>query len=236
MLQTSIQTPIQARLFALKDDEYANFQAKLIPNIPREAIIGVRTPQLRALAKELLKEDSLSSPSPCEAFLASLPHRYFDENQLHAFLLESIHDYTSCLQRVEEFLPYVDNWATCDQLSPKVFRKHKTDILAHIESWISSTRVYTCRFGMEMLMTHFLDDSFFPESLDLVAAVESDEYYVNMMVAWYFATALAKQWDSAIGYIESRRLSPWCHAKTIQKACESYRLSAEQKVYLRSLK
>lgn len=232
MLQTSIQTSIQDKLFALKDDRYGDFQAKLMPTVTREAIIGVRTPQLRLLAKELWKYNS----ALCEAFLTTLPHRYFDENQLHAFLLENVCDYQACLQRVEVFLPYVDNWATCDQLSPKVFKKHKADVLEHIESWISSKHVYTCRFGMEMLMTHFLDDSFFPESLDMVAEVKSDEYYVNMMVAWFFATALAKQWNPTIGFIEHHRLSPWCHAKAIQKACESYRISAEQKKYLRSLK
>ncbi len=226
------QLAIQKRLFALKDAEYATFQAKLMPTVAREAIIGVRTPQLRALAKELWRNE----PALCETFLATLPHRYFDENQLHAFLLENVRDYQACLRYVGAFLPYVDNWATCDQLSPKVFKKHKTDVLEHIRSWISSRHTYTCRFGIEMLMTHFLDESFFPESLDIVAAVRSDEYYVNMMLAWFFATALAKQWDSTIGYIERRRLSPWCHAKAIQKACESYRISAEKKEYLRSLK
>ena len=228
----SCQLAIQKRLFALKDAEYATFQAKLMPSVAREAIIGVRTPQLRALAKELWKNE----PALCEAFLSALPHRYFDENQLHAFLLENMRDFDLCIRYVEAFLPYVDNWATCDQLSPKVFKKHKTDVLEYIRSWISSSQTYTCRFGMEMLMTHFLDDAFFPESLDMVAAVKSDEYYVNMMVAWFFATALAKQWDSAIVYIERRSLGPWCHAKAIQKACESYRISAERKEYLRGLR
>jgi len=193
-------------------------------------MIGVRTPALRLLAKEYAKRADISD------FLTDLPHTYFDENQLHAFILSEIKDFALALNEVERFLPYVDNWATSDQMSPRVFKKHRSELLPAIESWLSSDHVYTVRFAVGMLMAHFLDEDFAPVYLEKVAAVTSDEYYVKMMVAWYFATALAKQYERAIPYIEEKRLSPWTHNKAIQKALESYRVTPDRKEYLRGLK
>ena len=223
-------TETQQRLFALRDEGYRDFNAALIPSVDKGRTIGVRTPALRALAKELRGTEAAAR------FLSELPHQYFDENQLHAFLLEGIKDYDACLRQVERFLPYVDNWATCDQLSPKVFKKHKGELLERIRSWLASGETYTLRFGMGMLMAHYLDEDFDPEYLGLVAAVRSEEYYIRMMQAWYFATALAKQYEAALPYIEERRLETWTHNKAIQKALESRRVSDERKAYLRSLK
>ena len=223
-------TPIQQELFALQDTAYRDFQSKLIPNIDPESAIGVRTPALRALAKRLA-----GSPE-AEAFLRELPHAYFDENQLHAFLLCEEKSFETCLAQVERFLPYVDNWATCDQLSPKVFRKEAEKLLPSIRAWIRSEETYTIRFGLGMLMQHFLDERFDPAYPELAAAVRSDEYYVNMMIAWYFATALAKQYDAVIPYIEQNRLGVWTHNKAIQKCVESRRISPEQKAYLKTLR
>jgi 3-methyladenine DNA glycosylase AlkD len=169
-------------------------------------------------------------------FLNELPHAFFDENQLHAFIISGMKDYEGCLKEVERFLTYVDNWATCDQLSPKVFRKYKNELLEPIHRWIESGRTYTIRFGVGMLMEHFLDEEFDPEYPEMVAGIRSDEYYVNMMIAWYFATALAKQYEAVLPYIEEHRLDTWTHNKTIQKAIESYRISPERKEYLRSMK
>lgn len=221
---------MQERLFALQDREYALFQSKLTPTIPQEMFIGVRVPEVRKLAKVVAKEPE------CDTFLQSLPHTYYDENMLHAVLLSEMKDYEACVQAVERFLPYVDNWAVCDILSPKVFRKHKTELLEKIRSWSASSMPYTCRFGMEMLMSYYLDTDFRPELLEIPASVHSEEYYVRMMAAWFFATALAKQWDAAIPYLEQNRLETWVHNKTIQKARESYRISPEQKEYLKTLK
>ncbi len=217
-------------LFTLQDKKYAAFQAKLIPNIDPGSVIGVRTPELRALAKRLYRETDTSE------FLNTLPHRYFDENQLHAFLLSEEKAFEKCIGGVEKFLPYIDNWATCDQLSPKVFRKHKEELLVHIRNWIVSDKTYTIRFGIGMLMQHYLDESFDPEYPSLTASVRSEEYYVNMMIAWYFATALAKQYDAVLPYIEEQKLEKWTHNKAIQKCVESRRISAEQKEYLKSLR
>lgn len=214
-------------LFSAQDPAYWDFQARLIPNIPKETIIGVRTPELRRIAKEMPETDT---------FLRQLPHRYFEENQVHAFLLERCRDYEKTVSLVEEFLPYVDNWATCDQLSPKVFRKHREVLLNRIPEWLRSEHPYTVRFGIGMLMSHYLDEAFSPEYLSWVASVRREEYYVRMMVAWYFATALAKQFDDSIPYLTQHRLDPWVHNKTIQKAIESYRILNEQKAYLRTLK
>lgn len=232
---------IRAELYRLQDKEYGEFQKKLIPTVAPENIIGVRTPELRKLAKGLAKELAAEDKAPAAAegireFLDDLPHKYFDENQLHAFILSEMKDYEKCMSRVEVFLPYVDNWATCDQMSPKVFRKHRQELIEKIREWIGSERVYTVRFGLGMLMEHFLDGDFAPEYLELAASVRSEEYYVNMMTAWYFATALAKQWDTTIPYIEGYRLDAWTHNKSIQKARESYRITPEQKEYLRGLK
>lgn len=223
-------TEIEKRLFELQDEKYRDFQVKLIPTVDPAAVIGVRTPELRKLAKELLKRDDT------DAFLDVLPHDYFDENQLHAFMLSGMKDYGRCMAGVCEFLPFIDNWATCDQLSPKVFSKNKDDLLVHIKEWLQSEETYTIRFAVGMLMEHFLGDEYEAVYPEMVAAIRSDEYYVNMMRAWYFATALAKQYDSAIGFIENKKLDKWTHNKAIQKSVESYRITPEQKAYLRSLK
>ena len=231
---------ISDRLFALQDKKYADFQAKLIPGIERDRVIGVRTPVLRALAKELVKEDaerSKAGESPLvNAFLAELPHAYFDEDQLHAFIISLEKDHEKCMEKVEAFLPYVNNWATCDQLSPKVFKKHKNELLPRIDKWMASGHTYKIRFAIGMLMEHFLDEDFDTAYPDRVAAVRSDEYYINMMIAWYFATALAKQYEAVLPYIEGKRLDRWTHNKAIQKAVESYRITPEQKEYLKSLR
>ena len=221
---------IRDRLFSLQDAKYRELQIKILPNLEPESIIGVRTPKLRQMAKELAVREETG------AFLKDLPHRYFDENQLHAFILSGMKDYTACMEALERFLPYVDNWATCDQMSPKVFRKHRMELLGSIRKWIASDQAYTIRFGIGMLMEHYLDGDFDPAYPEMAAGVRSGEYYVNMMTAWYFATALAKQYDAVIPYIENRRLDPWTHNKAIQKAIESYRITPEQKEYLKTLK
>ena len=221
---------IQKKLFELQDIGYAEFQSKLTPTIPRETFIGVRVPEVRKLAK------SYSKDKECQEFLKKLPHQYYDENMLHGLLLSEMKDYDACISAVDIFLPYVDNWAVCDIMSPKVFKKHKEKLLEKIKIWAASNQVYTCRFGLEMLMTHFLDEDYKPEYLEIAAGVHSEEYYVNMMIAWFFATALAKQWDTTIPYITENRLSEWVHNKTIQKARESYRITDEQKKFLKELK
>ena len=223
-------TEIQKRLFELQDEKYRDFQVKLLPTTDSATVIGVRTPELRKLAKELSKKDDI------DGFLTALPHDYFDENQLHAFILSGMKDYAECMTKVCRFLPFIDNWATCDQLSPKVFGKNRDNLLVHINEWLQSAEIYTVRFAAGMLMQYFLDDDFDISYPQMVADIESDEYYVNMMRAWYFATALAKQYDSVIPFIEKKRLDKWTHNKTIQKSVESYRITPEQKEYLRSLK
>ncbi len=223
-------TEIQERLFELQDKKYRDFQVKLIPSVDPATVIGVRTPELRKLAKELAKRDDI------DMFLAALPHDYFDENQLHAFILSGMKDYAGCMAGVCAFLPYVDNWATCDQMSPKAFSKNKDDLLVHIKDWLQSDKTYTIRFAAGMLMEHFLGDDFDAAYPELVAGISSDEYYVNMMRAWYFATALAKQYDSIIPFIERKKLDSWTHNKAIQKSVESYRITPEQKAYLKTLK
>ena len=217
-------------LNSLSDSKYRDFQINLIPGKTSDQMIGVRTPDLRSYAKELSKRDDVSD------FLNNLPHKYFDENQLHAFIISLLKDYDKCMDEVEHFLPYVDNWATCDQMSPKIFKKNKEKLLEKIRDWIASDKTYTIRFGIKMLMEHFLDDYFDLQYPDMVASVRSEEYYVNMMIAWYFATALAKQYDSILPYIEEKRLDTWTHNKAIQKSIESYRITDDQKSYLRSLK
>ena len=225
-----ITEEIRQSLFELQDIKYRDFQAKLIPGKDTEMMIGVRTPELRKLAKQMLKREDIRE------FLRDLPHRYFDEDQLHAFIVSGIKEYGKCMEELMRFLPFVDNWATCDQMSPGVFKKHRPELLAEIREWLGSEHTYTVRFGIGMLMQHFLDEDFDPAYPELVAGVHSEEYYVNMMIAWYFATALAKQYDAVLPFIEGRRLDPWTHNKTIRKAVESYRNSDEQKEYLRSLK
>ena len=221
---------MQEKLFELRDEDYAAFQSKLTPNVSPELFIGVRVPEVRKLAKAIKKQPET------EKFLNKLPHKYYDENMLHGVLLSEMKDYESCVEKVEAFLPYVDNWAVCDIMSPKVFKKHKEELLVKIREWVSSKHTYTCRFGMEMLMSFYLDEDFKPEYLEIPAAVHSDEYYVNMMIAWFFATALAKQWEETIPYLEEKKLDVWVHNKTIQKARESYRITKEQKEYLQTLK
>ena len=221
---------IQEDLFKLQDEKYRDFQVKLIPGYSTDCMIGVRTPELRKYSKKLLKENNYLS------FLEELPHKYFDENQLHGFIISEIKDYNTCINYLNKFLPYIDNWATCDQTSPKVFKKHHKELLKQIKVWIKSKKTYTIRFGIGMLMQHFLDEDFKEEYLEMVSNVRSNEYYVNMMIAWYFATALAKQYEKTIPYIENKELDIWTHNKAIQKAIESYRITSEQKEYLRGLK
>ncbi len=223
-------TEIQKKLFDLQDEKYRAFQMPIIPNLPQECFIGVRTPQLRALAKDLYGSEEAGD------FLAKLPHQYFDENQLHAFIISREKDFDSCMKQLETFLPYIDNWATCDQLSPTVFRKHKQELLPYIDEWLDSDQIYTVRFAIGTLMKHYLDADFDPAYMDKVAAIRSEEYYLNMMIAWYFATALAKQYDSALKVLMDGKLEDWTHNKAIQKARESRRISPEIKEYLKSLK
>ena len=225
-----ITEEIRNELRTMQDKAFAAFQAKTIPSADGNAMIGVRTPQLRAYAKKLSKREDL------EEFLSDLPHKYFEENQLHAFLLSLEKDFDHCLAGVTAFLPYVDNWATCDQMSPKVFKKHRQELLGSIREWIASEKTYTIRFSIGMLMEHYLEEDFDPAYPKLVAAVQSEEYYVNMMRAWYFATALAKQYDAIVPYLTEHRLDDWTHRKTIQKAVESYRITPEQKAYLKTLR
>lgn len=221
---------IQEKLFALQDLNYRQFQAKLMPTVDPEQIIGVRMPALRKLAKEL------KGTAEAEAFLAALPHRYYDENNLHGLLLCARSGYEETVAGLEDFLPHVDNWAICDLLSPRAFRSHPPQLPEQIRRWLDSGDTYTVRFGLEMLMSFYLDECFRPEYLDWAAEVKSEEYYVRMMVAWYFATALAKQYDAALPYLTGRRLEQWTHNKTIQKAVESYRITPEQKDALRALR
>lgn len=221
---------IRNELYKSQDIKYRDFQSKLIPNIDPETVIGVRTPILRKLAKDLSKNEDIRD------FLKDVPHRYFDENQLHAFLISGMKDYDECLKELKCFLPFIDNWATCDQLSPKVFKKHRRELLPEIKKWIKSDETYTVRFGIGMLMEHFLDEDFDVSYPELVASIRSEEYYVKMMSAWYFATALAKQYEDILPFIENNRLDIWTHNKTIQKAVESFRITDEQKVYLKTLK
>lgn len=226
-----MQTPdITSRLLALQDLKYKEFHCKLMPTVDPDTVIGVRTPDVRRLAKEL------AGSMEAEDFLASLPHKYYDENNLHGFLIERIKDYDACIAAVNKFLPYVNNWATCDLMSPKIFKKHLPELLLQIKAWLNSDHVYTVRFAIGMLMQFFLDEIFSTEYADMVASVKSDEYYINMMIAWYFATALAKQYDAILPYIEEHRLDKWTHNKAIQKSVESYRITPDQKAYLKTLK
>lgn len=226
----SIAEKIRFRLYELRDLDYKEFNCKLIPTVDPGTVIGVRTPQLRRLAKELSK-----SPD-AEKFLSCLPHEYYEENNLHGFLIETIGDYDDAISALEAFLPYIDNWATCDSISPKIFRKHLPELYERILIWLKSDLTYTVRFGIGMLMSFYLDDNFKPEIPELVAGVGFRDYYVNMMVAWYFATALAKRYDDVLPYIREHRLDKWTHNKAIQKAVESRRIDDEKKAYLRTLK
>ena len=221
---------IRGSLFELQDEKYREFQSKLTPNISKEKMIGVRVPNVRVLAKQYIKTKE------GENFLKDLPHKYYDENMLHALLISEIKDYDICIKEVNKFLPYVDNWAVCDIMSPKIFKKHKKELINEIKKWAKSDKVYECRFGIEMLMSHFLDDDFNLEYLEIPAQISIDEYYVKMMIAWFYATSLAKQWDATIPYLKDNKLDVWVHNKTISKAKESYRITVKQKEYLKSLK
>ncbi len=214
-------------LFKMGDEKYREFSSSLIPNVPKERVIGIRIPALRKYAKDL---------DDYEDFLNSLPHYYFEENNLHAFLIEREKDFHKCIKMLETFLPYVDNWATSDSMKPKVLKKHKKELLDYIKKWISGKEVYMVRYGINLLMSLYLDEDFEESYLYLVAGIKSDEYYINMMRAWYFATALAKQYESTLPLIEGKILDSWTHNKTIQKAKESFRITKEQKEYLSTLK
>ena len=228
--ENKLTQEIRNELFDMQDLKYRELQTGIIPSRDPQTLIGVRTPALRSFAKQLAKREDLSD------FLNDLPHHYFDEDQLHAFIISEMKDYGTCMAELEKFLPFVDNWATCDQMSPKIFKKHKEELLVKIREWIASDKPYTVRFGIGMLMQHFLDEDFDPAYPELAAGIRSEEYYVKMMIAWYFATALAKQYDAVLPYIENQRLDAWTHNKAIQKAIESYRITPEQKEYLRTLK
>ena len=220
-------TELQEKLFELQDIKYRDFHSKLMPGIKKETIIGIRVPVLRKFAKEFAKTPK------AELFLQQLPHRFYEENNLHMMLITGIKDYSKCMKEIQRFLPYIDNWATCDFPEPKCFGKNKEAVLEKIRGWLESSETYTIRYGIGMLMRLFLDEDFSPEYLKIVADVQSQEYYVNMMIAWYFATALAKQWEETVPYMEEHRLPEWVHKKTIQKAVESYRITLEQKEYLK---
>ncbi|MBQ7242193.1 MAG: DNA alkylation repair protein [Firmicutes bacterium] len=226
----NINKYIEKKLFDMQDLKYRSFHLKLMPGVDPESVIGVRTPELRKFSSEIFKREDK------EEFLSDLPHKYYDENNLHGFVIEKIKDYDECVEKIDRFLPYVNNWATCDLMSPKVFKKHKDRLIADIKKWMSSSQTYTIRFGIEMLMSFFLNEDFKEDYLEMTADISSEEYYVNMMIAWFFATALAKQYESSLPYIENKKLEKWVHNKTIQKAVESRRITNEQKEYLKSLK
>ncbi len=219
---------VQVKLFENIDEKFKEFHSSLVPNLDKDTIIGVRTPILRELAKEIARDDA-------KEFLENLPHKYYEENNVHAFVIALIKDFDKCIKEIDKFLPYVDNWATCDGLRPKVFAKNKDKLLAKIKEWIKSDKVYTIRFAIEMLMVHFLDDDFDPKNHTLVLEVTNQDYYVKMMKAWYFATALAKQYDKSVFVLEEKLLGIWTHNKTIRKCVESFRVTEKNKQYLKTL-
>ena len=221
---------LSLKLFSMQDAAYRDFHSRLMPTVEKERVIGIRTPLLRKFAKEFSRSGGK------ELFMSQLPHHYYEENNLHGFLIEEIKDYNACVAALEQFLPYVDNWATCDMMSPKALKKNKADLESLAVKWMDSEEEFKVRFGIGIFMKYFLDEDFREAQLLMIAKVSREEYYIKMMVAWYFATALAKQYEATIPYLENRVLSPWVHAKTIQKAVESYRITKEQKKYLRSLK
>ena len=229
-MSENINNYIEKKLFGMQDLKYRSFHLKLMPGVDPETVIGVRTPELRSFSSEIFKRDDK------ENFLSDLPHKYYDENNLHGFVIEKIKDYDECVEKIDRFLPYVNNWATCDLMSPKIFKKHKEKLIEDIKRWMASSHTYTIRFGIEMLMSFFLDEDFKEEYLHMVAEVSSEEYYVNMMIAWFFATALAKQYKKTLPYMENKVLEKWTHNKSIQKAVESRRITKEHKEYLKSLK
>jgi len=218
---------IVSDLFAMRDEKFAKFNAGLIPTTESKRVIGVRTPELKKYAKTISNADK---------FLCDLPHEFFEENQIHAFILSDIRDFEKCVKLVDAFLPFVDNWATCDQLIPKIFAKNTDKLLPYIRKWIKSKHTYTVRFAIGMLMRYYIGDKFDSSYADMVVGIHSNEYYINMMRAWYFATALSQNWNDIIGIIENKKLDPWTHNKTIQKSIESYRISDKQKQILKQLK
>lgn len=223
-------TPLQTQLFSIADPDYQAFHAKLLPTVPRDRIIGIRTPALRKFAKAFAKTPEAAS------FLQQLPHTYYEENNLHAFVVETIRDYDTAMAETVRFLPYIDNWATCDMFSPKVFQQHPDAVYTEVQRWLQSTHTYTVRYGIVQLMSHFLDEHFAPEMPEQICGACCEEYYINMAIAWYFATALAKQYDTVLPYLLEHRLSAWVHNKTIQKAIESKRIDGKRKEFLRTLK
>lgn len=229
-MEKHITERIREELFSIQDLSYREFHSRLMPDVEKDTVIGIRVPVLRKYVKELAKDPEIGG------FLEDLPHRYYEENNVHGFLIQQMKEYGQCMEELEKFLPYINNWATCDMTSPKVFKKHKEELLEAVRRWIVSDHVYTVRYGIGMLMQHYLDEDFREEYPQMVSEIRSEEYYVNMMIAWYFATALAKQYETILPYIEKQKLDVWTHNKTIQKACESYRITPEQKAYLRTLK
>ena len=229
-LSDMTNSEIRDKLISMADESYRDFQSKLMPTVDKTKVIGVRTPLLRAFAKDLHKSAGYHD------FMGDLPHKYYEEDNLHALLIDKIKDFDECIAEIEKLLPYIDNWATCDMLRPKVLKNEPEKLLECIYNWLSSDKTYTVRYGIGCLCSFYLDDNFSPDQLCRVGAIKSDEYYINMMIAWYFATALAKQYDSAVVYLQQRKLPEWVHRKTIQKAVESYRISDETKEYLRSLR
>ena len=229
-MEKHITERIREELFSMQDLSYREFHSRLMPDVEKDTVIGIRVPVLRKYVKELAKDPEIGG------FLEDLPHRYYEENNVHGFLIQQMKEYGQCMEELEKFLPYINNWATCDMTSPKVFKKHKEELLEAVRRWIVSDHVYTVRYGIGMLMQHYLDEDFREEYPQMVSEIRSEEYYVNMMIAWYFATALAKQYETILPYIEKQKLDVWTHNRTIQKACESYRITPEQKAYLRTLK
>ena len=221
---------VYERLKSYQDENYIDFQSKLVPNIDKKTIIGVRTPQMRTIVKEIFGSEEANK------FLQTLPHKYYEENLVHFFLISKIKDFDECVKEVEKFLPYINCWPVCDQATPLVFKKHHDKLISLIKKWINSNHIYTARFGIRMLMNEFLNDDFKEEYLELVSSKNGNDYYLKMMIAWFFATALAKQYNATIKYIENKNLDPWIHQKTIQKAIESYRVSEEHKEYLKKFR
>ena len=225
-----MQTNLQIELFKLQDLKYKEFHQKLMPTVNPDKVIGIRTPALRKFAREFGKR------AEAKKFIKKLPHKYYEEDNLQAFLLEEIKDYEELIKELNIFLPFVDNWATCDMMRPKILKKHKTELLEDIKKWLNSNNTYTIRFAVNCLMNYYLEEDFRSEYLQWVKIIESEEYYINMVRAWYFATALAKQYDETVKILENNALDKWTHNKTIQKAIESYRITNEQKAYLKTLK
>ena len=226
----NLENTVRDELFKLQDLGYRDFHAKLMPTVDKDKIIGIRTPLLRKFARDFNKTPE------AKQYLDVLPHKYYEENNLHGFLIEQIKDYDETVARLDKFLPFVDNWATCDLIKPKAFKKRPSPLLTKAEEWMRASDTYTVRFGIGVLINYYLDDGFDSALPQTVADIRSEEYYINMMIAWYFATALAKQYEAALPYLEEKRLDVWTHNKTIQKAVESYRITDEQKAYLKTLK